>query len=173
MYLCVVCHSAGFFRQLRRFILSGAWAEEQASLSDMSDSSVVSDTTVESLVHQRIHAQQLQPRNAENEPPSESDLDVSGRGKGRVDSQRRSEANRSDLGDQAKEGCKGYSRSTQGSPKSPPVNDYDDTLPSEVPGYFCKDNMIFYKLQQLSQRKIATMRRVVQAKTKEGTFAVD
>lgn len=164
---------SGFFRQLSRFISSGAWAEDQAPSSGMSDSSVVSDSTVESLLHQRIQAQQLQSSNAESEPASESDGELSERGRIGVGFQMRGEASRSNPGDQAEEGSENYSRSTQGSPKSPPVTDCDDTLPSEVPGYSHKDNMMFYKLEQLSQRKIASMRRVVQETTKQGTSAGD
>lgn len=164
--------SAGFLRSLRRFISSGAWAEDVLPSSGSSDSSVLSASTVESLVHRRIRGGEVEAhfRLEESEPAAESDAqtgqsrgseDTAGLKKGTEISGTRGHPN----------GFGRYSKTMRVQCGMPHEVDSDDALPPQIPGRPRENALLSHKLDQLSKRKVGTMRRVLQESAGQSRLA--
>lgn len=166
--LFLVLFSAGFFRLLRRFISSRAWAEDGAISSGSSDSSVLSASTVESLVHKRIKAEEeelLSPRD-DTDPGTEQQTSPESAEGRRGSSGSTHEAQEPAFRRQQKEPGRGRLQQFESGVDA----DSDDALPPQMPGGTRDDTKLFsYKLDQLARRKVGAMRRIMQQSAKHNT----
>ncbi|XP_026193640.1 uncharacterized protein LOC34622432 [Cyclospora cayetanensis] len=188
-----LCASASLLKQA---ILRKQAEEMEASLDSIrrryqeersessSDSSGVSGRTVESLVHQRIQAEDKQQDSSRASSVSRSDSTPrtsSSRRLNRASNNTRAPKGRGLQGPSRASGVSGVSRwsaSCKGSqtegvtatgrkrkhPKRQEGQseyDTDDALPPEIPGSIKRDALLAHKFDQLAQRKLGILRRIV------------
>ncbi|OEH73614.1 hypothetical protein cyc_06213 [Cyclospora cayetanensis] len=175
---------SGFLFLLYRYIYSSTWASDPPRSSASSDSSGVSGRTVESLVHQRIQAEDKQQDSSRASSVSRSDSTPrtsSSRRLNRASNNTRAPKGRGLQGPSRASGVSGVSRwsaSCKGSqtegvtatgrkrkhPKRQEGQseyDTDDALPPEIPGSIKRDALLAHKFDQLAQRKLGILRRIV------------
>lgn len=162
--------SAGLLRLLRRFISSGAWAQDVPPSSGSSDSSVLSASTVESLVHQRIRGGDVEPPSPREDVASPAAVGGAQAGEAAGDDDTL-ELRREMEASERRAHSSGFgqgSKTTRLQSRRPGEVDSDDALPPQVPGCPREDAMLSHKLCQLSRRKECAMRRVVQESAAQG-----